>query len=412
MRILIVGGNPNEVCGSAIAVKHIIRSLAKTNEVYMLPNLPVFQKKSFDPNDNFVIVEKRLSIDILKYCIKNSISWLRIVLPYLKFSPRGLVYYFITLFNLATFEKAIEKTHPDIVHVHGIAIDALPIIECCLGKKVPLGVTLHGLYSLNPSISLYFNKRLEKDIITKLIENDILITAVSSSVKELCVNNFHIPPDKIKVVLNGVDYEKFGCVKRSKSELRKQHSLPQDKIVLLQVGTLNKRKNHIAVLRAITSMDEKNKEKIIYLVVGEGGEKSNLSNFVKENGLSKNVVFAGRVSDEKLVDMYCLSDFFILPSTSEGLPLVFLEAMAAGLPIITFKDLEGVKDIYQPYCMELVPNRSTESIIKSITHAIERSWDKQQIMRYIENWDWDSFCDEYKNCYKEVISSRGSDEES
>ena len=102
-----------------------------------------------------------------------------------------------------------------------------------------------------------------------------------------------------------------------------------------------------------------------------------------------------------------ISDFFILPSTSEGLPLVFLEAIAAGIPIITFSDLNGAKDIYKPFCMELIPERSVESIINSVNRAIDRNWDKQQIVDYAKNWDWESVCEKYKSCYNEAISFTG-----
>jgi len=405
MKILIVGGCLRCVSGDSNAIKSIATGLAKTEDVYLFPLLPIFQKEIFGDSSNFKIIGRKISPEILKYCIKDAVNWFKTFFPYMKFTPRGVAYYFITLFHRGVIERQIKTIRPDIIHLHALTIDALPFIEASMNNGIPFVVTAHGLNSLDENIKLYFSRKLEKDILLRLAEHKIPITVVSSSVRDAIVMNFGIHSDAMKVILNGVDLEKFGPQSISKNELRDRYHIPRDKIMLLQVGTINKRKNHIAVLQAIASMNSSLKEKLLYLIVGDGREKKHLSNFVKEKRLTKYVLFMGRVPDEKLWDIYQLSDIFILPSTSEGLPLVFLEAIAAGLPIITFSDLEGTTDIYQPYCMELISERSVESIIKSIKHTIDRNWDKQQIVEYANNWSWVPVCEKYKICYNEAIYS-------
>ena len=408
MKMLIVGGCLRCVTGDINVIKSIANRLAKTDEVYIFPFLPVFQKKLFEWGSNFRIVEKTLAIDILKYCIKNAISWFKVVFPYLKFSPRGFAYLFITLFHRALIEREIKTINHDIIHIHSLSIDALPFIEASIDNKIPFVITAHGLYSFDQNIRLYFRRKLERDILLRLAKNETPVTVVSPSTSDAIIRNFGIPPDAIKVIQNGVDSEKFYSQHSSKNELRDRYNIPKDRIILLQVGTLNKRKNHITVLQAIANMNNTLKDKLLYRIVGDGEERKRLLNFVKENGLTQYVLFTGRVPDVKLRDMYNLSDFFILASTSEGLPLVFLEAIAAGLPIITFGNLEGARDIYQPFCMELIPERSVESTINSIKRAIDRNWDKQQIVDYAKNWDWESVCEKYKSCYNKAIYSIGT----
>ena len=405
MKILIVGGCLRGVTGDTNMIKSIGNCLTKTNDIYIFRTLPVFQKKPFEHGSNFKIVEKKLSTEILKYCIKNAISWFKMVFPYLKFSPRSVAEYFITLFHRAVVESVIKTINPDIIHIHDTGIGALPFIKPSEDNDIPFVVTVHNLWSFDQNIRLYFHRKLERDILLRLAKNETPVTVVSSSVRDEIVRNFGIHSDAIKVIHNGVNLEKFCSQNISKSELRDQYHISPDKTILLQVGTLNKRKNHIAVLQAIASMDETLKEKLLYLIVGSGGEKKHLLKFVKKKGLNKYVLFMGRVPDEQLRDMYHLSDLFILPSTSEGLPIVFLEAIAAGLPIITFSGLEGVMDLYQLYCMELISERSLESMTKSIKRAIDRNWDKKQIMDYAKSWDWESVCEKYKSCYNEAISS-------
>ncbi|MCK4528889.1 glycosyltransferase family 4 protein [candidate division WOR-3 bacterium] len=405
MKMLIVGGCLRCVAGDINVIKSIANSFAETDEVYIFPFLPVFQKKSFEQGSNFRIIEKKLSTEIFKYCTKNAVNWLKKFFPYLKFTPRGFAYYFITLFHRALIEREIKTINPDILHIHGTSIDALPFIEASIDNNIPFVVTVHSLCSFDQNLRLWFNKKLEKDILIRLAEHKIPITVVSSSTKDEIVRNFGIHSDAIKVIHNGVDLEKFCSQNISKNEIRDLYNIAKDKVVLLQVATLNKLKNHIAVLQAIASMDETLKEKLLYLIVGSGGEEKHLLKFVKRKGLTKYVLFTGRFQGEKLKDMYNLSDFFILPSTSEGLPLVSLEAMAAGLPIITFDDLGYVKDIYHSGCMELIHERYTEAIITTIKRAIDRNWEKKQIMDYAKSWDWESVCEKYKSCYNEAIYS-------
>ena len=71
----------------------------------------------------------------------------------------------------------------------------------------------------------------------------------------------------------------------------------------------------------------------MFWIVGEGEEDKALRSFADGNNL-KNVKFYGSVPHDSLPDLYQRSDFFILPSLSEGNPLALLEAMACGLPII------------------------------------------------------------------------------
>jgi glycosyltransferase involved in cell wall biosynthesis len=226
---------------------------------------------------------------------------------------------------------------------------------------------------------------------------------VSSSIKDKVVRIFNVSPDQITIIPNGVDFQKFNNYVPSKRLLREKYHIPNDKIVILHVGTLNKLKNHIIVLKALAYMDKDLRNKLLYFVVGDGEEKKHLLDFVKKMNLESYVLFIGRVINENIQDMFNMSDFFILSSTSEGFPLVFLEAMSAGLPIITFSDLDGVSDIYHHDSMELITERSTAAIVRSINNAINRTWNKENIKKYVKDASWDAISEKYIHVYKKTM---------
>ena len=404
MRILMVGGHLHGETGDVNMIKNLSKALSHDNKVYLLPFLPLFNQNA--QIFNFNILNKKLSLNTLFFCLKSSINWFKFIFKYLeKRNLRGIVYYFITLFYYGTIKAKVKNIKPNLIHVHGISIEAMPFIKFAVENQIPLVITIH-LYSPNTNYQKksYYNKEIENFIIKYSIKNNITLNVVSNSVKKNILENLDIPKNKINVVYNGVDLEKFKFVNKV-SILKLNQGIPTDKTIIIQVGTLNKRKNHIAVLKAFKKMDDVIKNKFLYLIVGDGPEKNNLMSFCKQNKLDSNVIFKGKVSNDKINILYSLSDFFILPSLAEGLPLVFLEAMASGLPIITFSDLEGVNDIYNSSYMELITQRSTDAVIFSIINAAKKSWNKEEISDFAKRWDWKKVSCDYMELYKKSIKS-------
>lgn len=401
MKIIMAGGYLYGETGDINVIKAVSKIHSKDHEVHLFPNLPIIQKVSL--YDGLNIIEKRLSFTTVGYSILTFINWFFKVFGYLeKNSLKNLSYYLVTLYNLAHFERAIQTLKPDMIHINGLAIESLPLVEAAIKNEIPFTVTVHGTLLKNPN--LYFKGEVEGYLLERTLKyKRASLTAISSSVKDYLVQNYGADPEDIKLVLNGVNLERFGY-KNEADTLRKLKGIPKDKTVLIQVGTLNVRKNHIEILKAIKEMDLNMKNDLLYLIVGDGPEKKNLEDYCKANDLDPYVKFVGKIPNTEVTDWYNLSDFFILPSISEGLPLVFLEAIACGLPIITFKDLEGVSDIYNSEYMELVVDRSTESLINSLKTVLSKDWDKNKIAKNAEKWDWETISREYLEIYKETLS--------
>ena len=100
---------------------------------------------------------------------------------------------------------------------------------------------------------------------------------------------------------------------------------------------------------------------------------------VKQLGIENNFRLTGFVSDEDLPFYYNAADFFVLPSKSgEGLPLVALEAMACGLPVIA-TDVGGINEVVMENYGKLVPPNQPELLAKAVLEFADSDWSTAQV---------------------------------
>lgn len=109
-----------------------------------------------------------------------------------------------------------------------------------------------------------------------------------------------------------------------------------DKKVILTVGRMSAAERYKGHDRIIRCLEEVRiaVPQAVYLIVGTGDDQPRLESLSRWLGISEKVIFAGPVPVDQLVDHYALADVFAMPSTGEGFGIVFLEAAAAGLPVI------------------------------------------------------------------------------
>ena len=136
----------------------------------------------------------------------------------------------------------------------------------------------------------------------------------------------------------GVDTKKFGEVVIDKSVKRKELGINEDSFVILSVGELNKNKNHETIIKSIAKLKNSN---ISYIICGQGNLENKLNILINELGLQEQVKLLGYRID--IDEISKVSDLFALPSMREGIGLAALEAMAAGLPVVT-SNVHGILD--------------------------------------------------------------------
>jgi glycosyltransferase involved in cell wall biosynthesis len=208
------------------------------------------------------------------------------------------------------------------------------------------------------------------------------IAANSGFTRELFRQRFAIDPGRVHAIPLGVSDYWFG-ERASRGGVRAAHGIAADRIVMITVARLTRRKGHLLALAALAALPPALRDRMTWLIVGPDGE----SDYVLDlrgaaASLDCDVRFLGRLPDSQIRDLYGASDFFCLtglPESSgrvEGFGLVYLEAGAAGLPSLA-TDIGGVGDAVAGGRTGLLvpprPDEVTEALIRLASDVATRS---------------------------------------
>jgi len=224
-----------------------------------------------------------------------------------------------------------------------------PIVHCHLFGAYFYGYILKRIWF--PDIKLVFhehgrifrNQRLYTFFI-KYTQNKVdLFIAVSEAIKQKLMKNVGTSEDKIKVLYNFVDIEKFNLntlKEYNRDTLREKLGIKKDDFVIGFVGRLVERKGCKDLIKAVNLLLKEKKIKL--LIAGDGSQKNELERLTKEFNLQENVMFLGYIKD--IMGFYSCLDVFVIPSHWEPFGIVGLEAQAMGIPVIA-SNVEGLNEI-------------------------------------------------------------------
>jgi len=159
-----------------------------------------------------------------------------------------------------------------------------------------------------------------------------VIVTISKYSKVKILEHYGVDEEKIRIVPNGVDTEKFQPLDQVAA--RQQLALPEAPTVLF-MGSLVPRKGLLYLVEAAKTV-VKQQPDVRFLIVGSGPQKEQITAAVASAGLGRNFVFLGNLPENRLVTVYNAADVFVLPSVQEGQGIVLLEAQACGKPVAAF----------------------------------------------------------------------------
>jgi glycosyltransferase involved in cell wall biosynthesis len=280
--------------------------------------------------------------------------------------------------------KYIKAEKFDIVHVHTPVAGILGRLAAKMARVPVVIYTAHGFYfhdnmgSVKKNIFIAVEKlggRLSDYIFTQSAED--CRTAVDKKI---------IRESKILTIGNGVDIDKFDIKRFEESStlenLRKSLGIKKEDLVVTIIGRVVKEKGYLEWVGAAKEVTATHKN-VKFLAIGDtlesdrDGVKSELDEYIRQNGLESNVIFAGSRSD--IPELLAITDIFTLPSYREGMPRSLIEAMCMSKPAVA-TDIRGCREeVEEGVTGFLVPVGDHKALAEKIIYLLENSGARKEM---------------------------------
>lgn len=308
------------------------------------------------------------------------------------FEAAGVDLFFLHKKNKFDFDvvrrltRLFEQERPDIVHTHLFGADFWGGIAAKKAGVKKLVSTKHDVLDEGFLKSKLGRKTRQK--IDKVI-------AISKATKEFLIEDEKVDPDKIQIIYNGIDVNKFY---QPESEI-----LRTDKLLIGSVGRLNKEKGYKHLIRACRFLKKRNWKIIL---VGDGPLRKDLEAQTRFLGVEDNVRFSGMVQDVR--SYYDEFEVFVLPSVSEGLSLSILEAALAGKFVIA-TNVGGIPEIITDQETGLLfKPKSIEQLLDRLEWVLNHKNEARRMARalqrkVLENFDINKIIEQYEQMYTALV---------
>jgi glycosyltransferase involved in cell wall biosynthesis len=201
-----------------------------------------------------------------------------------------------------------------------------------------------------------------------------------------------------------------GASAASRERTRNDLGLSNDRLVLLVMARLEKRKGHTYLLDALTQLPQHIRDHVSVLVAGVGPEQAALQGQSAAMGLTGSVQFLGHRDDRW--SLYEAADVIVLPSIShEDMPIVILDAMAAGRPVVASSVAGIPEQVVDGVTGRLVPPGDSAALAEALAHVLGDELDRAAMgkaarARYEATYTPQRFIDAYRRLYSSLLERR------
>lgn len=374
MKIAILSGNPYgpDYGGVLTHVKYLHQKLAKLPEIKLYHLTFGSKNITYEKNNVTYIEIKRM-------------RWSKILFP------------FELLYDSHRLINHLKDINPDLTHIQS-SIPLFSLVGLLIEKKYNELMTIHGYIreeykthqGFKKIINMIFGLPLEKLALSKVP----YIIALTPQMKRLLQKQTE---SKIFQIPNGIDMNYIYTIK---SRRLSQHPS------IFFLGMLTKGKGLTDLINAFAQV-HKCMSNLMLLIGGSGPYEDELKKLVTKYHLDQHVKFLGFLDEEKKFSYMKSIDLFVLPSHWESFPIVILEAMACGKPIIA-TDVGGISYavtngangyLYQSGNVDEL----TSKIITLLNDDKTRKQMGQFNLKKSLEFDWDYIAEETKNVYHEIV---------
>ena len=242
------------------------------------------------------------------------------------------------LANLPNLVRYLQKTKPDLIHTQLGFSDILGSFAAKL-LGIPCVSTLHIVGLPENDFSEFLRVKLWWFCLRNFC--DCVIT-VSEHTRNYHIQMGKLPKNKVVTIYNGIDLSIYEDKTQDKlRDIKRTLNINPNSVLIITVAVLRKQKGIQYMIEALPTLLETVPD-LCYLVVGDGEYRNDLQELVREKNLENHVVFTGHRSD--IPQMLAISDIFVLPTLTEALPTVLIEAMASRKSIVV-SNVGGVPEL-------------------------------------------------------------------
>ncbi|MBT2725209.1 MULTISPECIES: glycosyltransferase [unclassified Bacillus (in: firmicutes)] len=250
------------------------------------------------------------------------------------------------------------EIEPDLMHAHFAMPSGGAARIVAEQKKLPWILTLHGSdVNIYPNYSASAKKAFEQ---TVQAANQVLAVGESLKIrtKELAGRDSMVLPI-------GVDLSQFKPPEETKREIRRRLQLPEEKKIVVFVGRLTQAKGVFELAHSLHWLSND----VAILFVGDGPAKDKLQ---QHSDFNRRLFLTGQVENESVKDYLFASDVFALPSYTEGMPTVVIEALALKVPVICTA-VGSVPELFGEHRQLLIESKSVSSLVNRINGILNRN---------------------------------------
>jgi len=206
-----------------------------------------------------------------------------------------------------------------------------------------------------------------------------------------------VPPERVVVLRNGVDLDRFRPLNRNDA----RGALGLTRRTLASIGHLVERKGHHHVIRALAQLPDMD-----LMIVGGGPEASALGELAARWGVADRVRFLGSVNQERLAVIYNAVDALVLASSREGWANVLLEAMACGTPVVASSVWGTPEVVTAPEAGILMPSLDEAGVVAGVRQLFTAPPRRSDTRRYAEGFDWEVTTQGQLTLFRHILARR------
>jgi glycosyltransferase involved in cell wall biosynthesis len=233
--------------------------------------------------------------------------------------------------------RFLRRENVGLVHAHQYTPFFYALLARFPFRRVPVLLNEHGRHQPD-------YPRPKRMLFNRLaLRRRDRVVGVGEAVRQALIQNEGFPAARVGVIYNGIDLAPFAEPCPDRTVLRAELGLGANDLVLFQVARLDYLKDHATAIRTLEGVVAVRPD-VRLVLVGEGPEQGKIEDLIRQKNLGANVRLLGLRKD--VARLLSAADLFLLTSTSEGIPLTLIEAMAAGLPVVS-TNVGGVAEVVE-----------------------------------------------------------------